>query len=154
MNERLVTFVLIAEILIAGRSVWAQSRHTPNVGSLCVLPHVKKVDALRQSPEVPPAAEEYSRRLDGGNWVVLSSQSPVLLAEIPLAGRHKVFIRGDGKPFSAFTFTFEELRATNLCLSQSGLYLVWRFHPPAESYVQCRCTGVEPAAWIGNRHGQ
>src|SRR5205085_1828728 len=127
---------------------------TPNAGSLCVLPHVKKADAFRQSPEVPPAAEQYSLRLDDGNWVPLSSQSPVLLADIPRAGRHKVLIRGDGKPFSAFTFTFEELHATDLCLSQSGLYLVWRFHPSAASYVPCRCAGIEPAGWAASPTGR
>jgi len=89
-----------------------------------MLPHVKKAEALRQSPTVPPAAETYSLRLDDGRWVALSANSPALLAGIPLTGRHKVSIRGDGKPFSAFNFTFDELHTTNVCVSQSPLYLV------------------------------
>src|SRR5687767_2828555 len=117
------TFVIVGLILTAVRPADRQPRGNQNIGSLCVLPHVKKADALRRSPDVPPAAERYALRLDDGNWVPLSSASPVLLADIPRVVRHRVVIRGDEKPFSTFTFTFEELHAKDLCLSQSGLYL-------------------------------
>jgi len=126
----------------------AQARADATTGSLCVLPHVERAQATRQSPEVPAAAEHYSLRLDGGAWVPLSVQTSVLLADIPLQGTHKVAIRGDGRPFSAFSFSFTELGRSDLCLSQSGLYLTWRFHP-SPAYSGCRCKAITPAAWAG-----
>jgi len=148
-NIRRVLLALVA-MLVVQQSAAAQSSPSPAAGSLCVLPHVKKADALRQSPSVPPAAETYSLRLDDGKWVALSAKSPVLLAGIPLSGRHKVLIRGDEKPFSAFSFTFDELHTTDACLSQSPLYLVWRYHPSATSYAPCRCADIHPADWTSN----
>jgi hypothetical protein len=72
--------------------------------------------------------------------------SLMLAAEIPLQGTHKVAIKGDGRPFSAFSFSFMELGRSDLCLSQSGLYLTWRFHP-SPAYSGCRCKAVTPPAW-------
>jgi hypothetical protein len=125
-----------------------QARADTATGSLCVLPHVERAQAKTRSPEVPPGAEHYSLRLDGGAWVPLSARNSVLLAEIPLQGTHKVAIKGDGRPFSAFSFSFTELGRSDLCLSQSGLYLTWRFHP-SPAYSGCRCKAVTPAAWGG-----
>jgi hypothetical protein len=148
------TVLLVAAIVAGVESpVGGQSPQSQKVGSLCVLPHVRKADARGQSPEVPPAAENYSLRIDSGRWVTLSAQSPVLLADIPRAGRHKVFIRGDGRPFSAFTFAFDELGSTDLCLAQNDLYLIWQFHPSSARYAPCRCNGIAPIAWTGGPQG-
>ncbi len=137
-----VAMVAVIEVPVAGQSTPSQ-----NVGSLCVLPHVRKADVMMQSPDVPPAAENYSLRLDNGRWVPLSPDSSVLLADIPRAGRHRVIIRGADKPFSAFAFTFDEFPATDLCLVQNSLYLIWQFHPSSARYAPCRCKGITPIAW-------
>ena len=123
-----------------------QTRAAATTGSLCVLPHVERSTSTTSSPEVPPAAEHYTLRLDGGLWVPLSAQTSVLLADIPLQGTHKVAIRGDGRPFAAFSFSFSEFQRPDLCLSQSGLYLTWRFHPSPQ-YNGCQCKGVTAASW-------
>ena len=138
----------IAMLLAAASTASPGAQARATTGSLCVLPHVDRAQAKTSSPEVPPAAEHYSLRLDGGDWVPLSVQTSVLLADIPLEGKHKVAIRGDGRPFSAFSFSFTELGRPDLCLSQSGLYLTWRFHP-SPAYTGCRCKGITPAAWAG-----
>jgi len=141
--------VAVALLLAASTaSPGAQARAEATTGSLCVLPHVERAQAITSSPEVPPAAERYSLRLDGGAWVALSAHSAVLLADIPLQGTHKVAIRGDGRPFSAFSFSFTEIGRSDLCLSQSGMYLTWRFHP-SPAYSGCRCKGMTPARWAG-----
>jgi hypothetical protein len=145
-NIRRILLALVA-MLVVQQSAVAQPGRSSGAGSLCVLPHVKKAEALRQSPILPPAADTYSLRLDDGKWVALSANAAVLLAGIPLSGRHNVAIRGDGKPFSAFTFTFDELHTASVCVSQSPLYLVWRYHPSAAFYAPCQCGGVAPADW-------
>jgi hypothetical protein len=132
-------FVALALTLVAGAT-----------GSLCVLPHVPRAQATTRSPEMPPAAEHYSLRLDGGALVPLSATAAVLLADIPLEGRHKVAISGDGQPFSAFSFSFKEQGRPDACLSQSGLYLTWRFHPSPD-YKGCRCEGIAPTRWAKPR---
>ena len=143
------TLILTAVNPTAGA---AQSRGDAPSGTLCVLPHVERAQAKTSSPEVPQPAERYSIRLDGGFWVPLSSQTSVLLADIPIRGRHKVAIRGDDRPFAAFSFSFSELGRSDLCLSQSGLYLTWRFHPSPQ-YSGCKCNGVAPARWAGASKG-
>jgi hypothetical protein len=122
-----VTIALTLTLALASTSSsGAQARNGATTGSLCVLPHAEQAQAKTSSPEVPPAAEHYSLRLDGGAWVPLSPKTSVLLADIPLHGTHKVAIRGDGRPFSAFSFSFTPLGRSNACLSQSGLNLTWR----------------------------
>jgi hypothetical protein len=81
---------------------------------------------------VPPAAKHYALRLDGG---------------IPYAGRHKVVIRGDGKPFVAFSFSFAEYESTELCLMQRDMYLDWVLARSKESFKVCHCKGIAPASW-------
>jgi hypothetical protein len=147
MNGVWRTLGTVLLVLAAARSVSAQPSPPSEVGSVCVLPHVKRADARTQSPDVPPAAREYSLRLDGGQWVSLSSQERVLLTGIPRAGRHKVAIRGDGRPFVAFTFTFRGFRAPQLCLLQSDMYLTWQLYASRDSFAACRCDGVEPVTW-------
>ena len=144
--------IVLTFVVASAASGGAQARGDATTGSLCVLPHVERTQAKTQSPEVPPAAEHYSLRLDGGAWVPLSGQSPVLLADIPLQGTHKVAIRGDGRPFSAFSFSFKEQARPDLCLSQSGLYLTWRFHPTPR-FCGCQCTGITPAKWTSGPEG-
>jgi hypothetical protein len=153
MSRRFV-HVAVALMLAAAStsSPGAQARADATTGSLCVLPHVARAQATTRSPEVPPGAEHYSLRLDGGAWVPLSAQTSVLLADIPLQGSHKVAIKGDGRPFSAFSFSFTEFGRPDLCLSQSGLYLTWRFHP-SPTYSGCRCKGITPAEWTGAARG-
>ena len=144
-------YLIILTVVVAGASsAAAQARTDATSGSLCVLPHVKRARARTQSPEVPPAAEHYSLRLDGGAWVPLSAQTAVLLADIPLTGTHRIAIRGDGRPFSAFSFSFSSRH--DLCLSQSGLYLTWRFHPSPD-YAGCQCRGIAPVRWTAGRRG-
>ena len=138
---------MVAVALILELPVAAQSLQPKEMASLCILPHVRKTDALRRSLLVPTAAETYSMRLDDGDWFALSPETSVLLKGIPVRGRHNVQIRGDDKPFSAFTFAFDELHTTNACLVQSGMYLVWQFHPSAPSYTPCKCADVEPVDW-------
>jgi hypothetical protein len=121
--------------------------HPPGAaGSLCILPHVRLADAHTGSPDMPPPAEKYTLRLDGGRWVALSPESRILLVEIPLAGRHRVAIRGDGRPWAAFTFAFKDSTPT-LCLYQNDLYLWWQLAIPRESFAACRCSGVESTPW-------
>ena len=86
-------------------------------------------------------------RLDDEVRAPLSPESATLLTNIPLTGRHKVDIQGDGYAFSAFSFTFNEFSRANLCLAQSDLYLIWSFHPSTASYAPCRCAGVKPVDW-------
>jgi hypothetical protein len=142
--------VAVALMLAAASTTWPGAQALPDVttGSLCVLPHVERAQAHRSSPMVPPPAEHYSLRLDGGAWVPLSARTAVLLADIPLQGTHKVAIRGDGRPFSAFSFSFAEFDRSDLCLSQNDLYLTWGFHP-SPKYSGCRCKGITPAKWAG-----
>lgn len=148
------SYAVTAVMLCAASAGWvdAQARSEAAAGSLCVLPHVRRGETETRSPEVPPAAEHYTLRLDGGAWIPLSSQTPVRLARIPVQGWHKVVIRGDDKPFSAFSFSFTQLGRPDLCLSQSGLYLTWRFHP-SPSYSGCRCKGITPAPWAASSGG-
>src|SRR3954470_7024003 len=152
MTRRLVQLA-VALILSAASTRFVSGKATASnpTGSLCVLPHVKRANATTRSPDVPPAAEHDALRLDGGAWVPLSAQTAVLLTDIPLQGRHKVVITGDGRPFSSFSFSFTELRRSDLCLSQSGLYRTWRFHP-SPAYSGCRCEGITPAVWTGGAH--
>lgn len=98
-------------------------------------------------------ARTYRRQLStihyastGAAWVPLSINTSVLLSDIPLEGVHKVLIRGDDRPFSAFSFSFTERGRSDLCLSQSGLYLTWRFHP-SPTYGPCQCKGIMPVRW-------
>jgi hypothetical protein len=144
--------VAVTLLLSAANVAWsvAQAPADVTTGTLCVLPHVERAKATTSSPELPPAAEHYSLRLDGGSWVPLSAQTSVLLTDIPLKGTHKVAISGDGRPFSAFSFSFTELGRSDLCLSQSGIYLTWRFHPSPQ-YNGCRCMGIAPAPWTGGK---
>jgi hypothetical protein len=151
-RRSLLVAVTLMLALSTASSPSAQARSDATTGTLCVLPHVQRGQARTGSPDVPPAAEHYALRLDGGSWVAMSAQTSVLLADIPLEGAHKVAIRGDGRPFSAFSFSFAELGRSDLCLSQSGLYLTWRFHP-SPAYGGCRCQGIKPAAWAGPASG-
>jgi hypothetical protein len=68
------------------------------------------------------------------------AQAKTSSPEVPAA------LEADGRPFSAFSFSFTELGRSDLCLSQSGVYLTWRFHPSPQ-YSGCQCKGVAPAAW-------
>jgi hypothetical protein len=145
-----VTRATVAVVIaIAGASARTATQQ-PATGSLCILPHVKQEASIGGSPEVPPAAKRYDLRLDDGRWVPLSSDTRVLLAAVPLAGRHRVDIRGDGKPFSVFRFTFDRIPVVDGmrgCLMQNDLYMVWQFHPSTTRVKACRCTGVEPSPW-------
>ena len=151
----IVRHVAVTLLLTAANVAWSvtQAPADATTGTLCVLPHVERAEATTSSPELAPAAEHYALRLDGGSWVPLSAQTSVLLTDIPLTGTHKIAIRGDGRPFSAFSFSFTELGRSDLCLSQSGLYLTWRFHP-SPGYSGCRCNGITPATWSGAKSPQ
>lgn len=118
-------------------------------GSICVLPYLRPAQMPRRSgdPKAPPPAETYSIRLDTGKWVALSTQSPILLAGIPQDGRHRVAIRGDGRPYAAFTFAFGELKDTDLCLWQNDMYQTWNLWASRDSFKACRCHDVNPAPW-------
>jgi hypothetical protein len=79
--------------------------------------------------------------------VPLSSQTSRFLVSIPSAGRHKVVIRGDGKPFVAFSFSFAQYESTALCLMQRDMYLDWVMTQSKGSFKVCQCKGVAPASW-------
>ena len=66
-------FIAAGLLVISARPSDAQTADL-ETGSLCVLPHVKPADAPMQSPDVPPAADTYSLRMDGGEWVPLSPE--------------------------------------------------------------------------------
>jgi hypothetical protein len=118
-------------------------------GSVCVLPYLRPADMPRRSgdPKAPDPAESYSIRLDNGRWLALSTQKATLLTGIPQDGRHRVAIRGDGRPYAAFSFTFAELKATDLCLWQNDLYQTWNLWASRDSFKACRCGDVAPAHW-------
>lgn len=143
----LVCIVLWLAVSIPAHAQPAQTGPAPNAGSVCVLASVPLAEVRGQSPSVPPAAKEYTLRLDGGPWVPLSSKSSRLLDAIPYAGRHKVVIRGDGKPFVAFSFSFAEYESSDLCLVQNDMYLDWMLVRSQDWFKVCRCKGVAPAAW-------
>jgi hypothetical protein len=122
---------------------------TPAVGSICVLPHLLPEQMPYRGGDALPPTRTYAIRLDGGPWVPLSTHTPVLLAGVPHAGQHRVAIRGDGKPYTAFTFRFDVPvpRADALCLYQNDMYQTWQLHLVRQSFKACRCQGVAPSAW-------
>ena len=117
------------------------------VGSICVLRHLLPEQMPRRGADSLPPTRTYAIRLDGGPWVPLSTKTDVLLAGIPRAGRHKVAIRGDGKPYTAFTLRFDPKGPDALCLYQSDMYQTWQVRWTKQSFKQCRCQGIEPSAW-------
>jgi hypothetical protein len=121
-----------------------QTAPAPAVGSLCILAHPALANATTSGGDMPPAAS-YTLRIDGGRWVQLSTKTSVLLKDIPYAGRHKVAIRGDGRPWAAFTLTFND--APDLCLYQNDFYLWWQLFRVRDSFASCRCKGVTPTPW-------
>jgi len=133
-------------ILVARLSSSAQTDPAQAVGSLCILAHPTKAGARGGSPEMPPPAEKDTLRLDGGRWVELSTKTSVWLTDIPRVGRHKVAIRGDGRPGAAFTFTFDAPER-DLCLYQNDSYGWWQLTLPRQSFPSCRCKGVDPSSW-------
>lgn len=88
-------------------------------------------------------AEAYTIRLDGRTWIPLSTSERVLIANIPRNGRHRVAIRGDGRPWAAFSLTFDADRPPDLCLYQNGFYLWWQMFNVRDSSKSCRCEGVQ-----------
>jgi hypothetical protein len=133
-------------IVVATLSNGAQSDSATAMGTLCILAHPAKAEMRTGSPEMPPPAEQYTLRLDDGRWVTLSTKTSVLLTDIPHAGRHRVAIRGDGRPWAAFTFGFDPPER-DLCLYQNNFYGWWQLMPPRQSFRSCRCQGVEPTSW-------
>lgn len=135
-------------LLASAQAVRSQTEPAAATGSVCVLPYVKLTgDVHRQSPDVPPPAKHYTLRLDGGAWIPLSSEASRALIDIPAVGRHKVVIRGDGKPFVAFSFSFAQYGSTELCLMQREMYKDWVMTQAKRSFKSCQCKGVEPASW-------
>jgi hypothetical protein len=133
-------------IFVAGFSSSAQTDPAQTLGSLCILAHPAKADMRTGSAEMPPPAEKYTLQLDGGRWVELSTKTSVWLTDIPRVGRHKVAIRGDGRPWAAFTFTFDPTER-NLCLYQNNFYGWWQLAAPQQSFRACHCKGVAPTTW-------
>jgi hypothetical protein len=133
----------------ASRSVTAQAQQMvkPDVGSLCILPHLKLAEAKTGSPDMPPPAETYTMRIDGRNWIPLSTSERVFVTNIPRTARHRVAIQGDGRPWAAFSFTFMSRLTSELCLYQNGYYLWWQLFASRDSFKSCRCEGVKPVPY-------
>jgi len=117
------------------------------VGSICVLRHLLPEQMPYRGAAAIAPTRTYAIRLDGGPWVPLSTTTSVLLAGIPRAGRHNVAIRGDGKPYAAFTFRFEASDPDELCLYQNDMYQSWQLRWTQQSFKQCRCQGIDPSPW-------
>ncbi len=134
---------------VAGQAVPAATSgaSASSVGSVCILRHFLPEQMPRRGADALPPTRTYAIRLDGGPWVPLSTKTSVLLAGIPRTGRHHVAIRGDGKPYAAFTFRFEATDPDALCLYQNDMYQTWQLRWTKQSFKQCRCQGVEPAVW-------
>jgi hypothetical protein len=133
----------------AARSVSAQPQSTTaesNLGSLCILPHPKPpaADARTGSTGTPPPAESYTMRIDGRTWIPLSTAERVLIVNVPRNMRHRVAIRGDGRPWAAFSFTFDATGPPALCLYQNDFYYWWQMFNVRDSFKSCRCERVKP----------
>ena len=133
----------------SGRPATAATGGLAGLGSICVLPHLLPEQMPYRGGDAVPPTRTYAIRLDGGPWVPLSTQTSVLLAGIPRAGRHRVAIRGDGKPYTAFTFRFDVPvpGAGALCLYQNDMYQTWQLHLVRQSFRSCRCQSIAPSAW-------
>jgi hypothetical protein len=121
------------------------------VGSICVLRHLLPDQMpYRGAGELPPT-KTYAISLDGGPFVPLSTKTSVLLADIPRAGRHKVVIRGAGRPYATFFFRYEPGDPDAHCLYQNDMYQSWQLMWTKESFKECRCQGIGPSAWQAAR---
>lgn len=134
-------------VLVGVSVVSAVGQEPSAVGSICVLRHLLPEQMPYRGGDAVPPTRTYDIRLDGGPWVPLSTKTEVLLADIPRAGRHRVAIRGDGKPYTAFTLQFAPDDPDALCLYQSDMYQTWQVHWTKQSFKRCRCAGIEPSRW-------
>jgi hypothetical protein len=148
-RARLALAPLVA-LLAASRAAAGQAPASVSasaVGSICVLRHLLPEQMPRRGADSLPPTRTYAIRLDGGPWVPLSTETEVLLAEIPRTGRHTVAIRGDGKPYATFFFRFAPKDPDALCLIQNDTYQWWQLFWTKRSFQRCRCQGIEPSVW-------
>lgn len=102
--------LVIAVILMAGAAFAEEPAPAGATGSVCLAPVKDEGDPRGYF------SEHFGVRIDKGPWVAVPADTPQLISDVMLDGRHLVSIRDGEKVIESFRFRFDRYRSRVLCL--------------------------------------
>lgn len=112
-----------------------------DVGSVCIAPIEKPTNGVKSlaNPTGGNRVLSYAIQLDRRPAVGASAEHGIAINDLPLADKHLVRVKGDGKNIAVFRFRFVDYSSHDLCLWFNPLYETWSLTPAKGHGKGCIC---------------